>query len=241
MAAFSFITIATLGLFFSGCAGQIVSVKRDFDFDRIKRVAVLGFEDFPQMPGSGKPIAGAFEKALLRSGVNLVERQQMEAILKEHNLDLLGLLDPAETKSLGKILNVDALILGTLTVYSPERRSVVLVNIHERHSEPIFKKETYSEKKGTDSWVTTEREVVGGYQRRSQSYQVPQTYVLEAEVGVSVRMVDVQTGEVLWVGTSSEEALNAQIASEALARRILKALKKTWPKPASDLKKASAQ
>lgn len=232
---------AALALNFTGCAGQVVSVKQDFDFHKIRRVAVLGFEDFPQMPGSGKVIGGAFEKALLQAGANLVERRQIEAVLKEQNLDLTGALDPKETLSLGKILNVDALVLGTLTVYTPENRGVVMVDIHEKYSDPIFKTETYSQKVGSDTWRTEERTVVRGYQQRSKSYQVPQTYVLQAEVGASVRMVDVQTGEILWVGTSSEEALNSQIAAEALARRVLRALKKVWPATSIPSEKVSAQ
>lgn len=222
---------AGLWLSLSGCIGPIVSVKQDFDFRKIRRVAVLGFEDFPHMPGSGKVMAGAFEKSLLRAGANLVERQQIEAVIKEQKLDITGAIDPRETRELGKILNVDALVMGTLTVYTPENRGVVMVDIHERYSDPVFKTETYTEMKGTDSWRTTERSVVSGYQKRSKSYQVPQTYVLQAEIGASVRMVDVQSGEVLWVGTSSEEALNSQLAAEALARRVISALKKTWPKP----------
>ncbi len=225
----NFFILFVIGAFLTGCAGPIVSINQNYNFDKIKRVAVLGFEDFPQNEGSGKLVSGAFEKALLQSSVMLVERRQVEAILKEQKLDVTGAMDAASPESLGKLLNVDALVLGTLTVYSPEKRGVMLVDIQEDQSEPIFKRQSFTRKRGTDTWVTTEREVIQGYNRRSKTYQMPQTYTLEAEVGASVRMVDVKTGEILWVGTSSQEAINTQIAAEIIARRIMKALKKTWP------------
>ncbi len=68
-----------------------------------------------------------------------------------------------------------------------------------------------------------------------------QTFTLEGEVGASVRRVDVQSGEILWVGTSSQEALNIQIASEILAQRIMKALRKIWPKPITSSKNSAVQ
>lgn len=220
---------AGLLLLAPGCAQKVVSVQPNFDFSKIKKVAVLGFEDFPEMPGSGRLVSSVFEKAVLRAGVQLVERRQVEAILKEQKLDLTGAVNFLSTSKLGQMLQVDALILGTITAYVPERRDVVLVNIRERRADPIFGTETYTHQRGTGTPVMVQRNVVQGYTKRTQSYQMPQTYTLEAEVGVSVRMVEVQSGEVVWVGSSSEEALNTQIAAERIANRIMKGLKKIWP------------
>ncbi len=47
-------------------------------------------------------------------GIRVVERSQLEKILKEQNFSRTGLVDPATASEIGKLLGVDALILGTV-------------------------------------------------------------------------------------------------------------------------------
>ena len=43
--------------------------------------------------------------------------------------------------------------------------------------------------------------------------QQPQIYRIQAESGAVVKMVDTETGEIVWVGSTSEEGANIQAAS----------------------------
>ncbi|OGR95344.1 MAG: hypothetical protein A2902_05290 [Elusimicrobia bacterium RIFCSPLOWO2_01_FULL_64_13] len=216
-------------LFLASCSRAVVAVKPGYDSANIRRVALLGFADFPSVPGSGESVSGVFEKALLRAGYQVVERRRIDEVLKERGFELSGAVDPATARELGRMLGVDALILGGISAYAPQKKNIVFVDIHEQTQEPIFEKETKRLKKG-DKWVTVEEEVFKGTRTETRVTKMPQTYIQEAEVGLAVRMVDVKSAELLWVGTDFEEALNVQAAAEIIARRILNAAGKTRTK-----------
>lgn len=222
------VSTALLGIL-AGCARTDIVIKPDYDFQKIRRVALLGFEDFPQMPKSGRAVASLFEKALLKANYHVVERRRIDEILDEHSLEISGAVNPDTAKEIGLLLGVDALIFGDITTYTPQKKNLILVDIREVKKVPIIEKEEKKIKKG-DEWITIEEDVVKGYTITRKVYQVPQTYTMEAEVGLAVRMVDVQTGELLWVGSSFEEALNVQVAIDILANRIMNGVKSTWPK-----------
>jgi hypothetical protein len=52
--------------------------------------------------------------------------------------------------------------------------------------------------------------------------QSPEVYTLEAEAGAVVRMIDTATGEIIWVGNDSEEAMDLETAVEMVGRSIVK-------------------
>ncbi len=79
----------------------------DYDFSKIKRVAVLPFG----REGSVSDILTSSLMALNKFKV--VERYQLEHILNEHNLNLSGLIDMETAKEIGKFTGVDALFMGS--------------------------------------------------------------------------------------------------------------------------------
>lgn len=52
----------------------------------------------------------------------VIDRNHLRTILKEQKLSMSGLMDPANQKKLGKILGVDALILGSITSFGESYR-----------------------------------------------------------------------------------------------------------------------
>lgn len=218
-----------LSIILSSCASSLLTTQSKFNFQKIQRVALLNFEDFPHAANSGELVSSIFEKELLKTRLHLIERRQVEKILKEHAFDLSGVVDPSTAKEIGKLLGVDALILGNITVFTPEKRDVWLMDVKIERSEPIFKKEIEKTKSGNKE-VTIEKEIISGYIDTTTFQKVPQSYISEAEVGLAVRMVDIQTGEILFVASSFEEGIHTQAAAEILSRRIAKPIKKELSK-----------
>ena len=85
------------------------------------RVAVADFLDNNgNLTEFGKAMAEEFAVNLMNSskGFQVMERSDLTAILKEHNLASTGLIDPETAKKLGKLKAVDVIIVGTITPYS---------------------------------------------------------------------------------------------------------------------------
>ena len=70
---------------------------------------------------------------------------------------------------------------------------------------------------------------------RTTTKEVPYTYVIAAEVGLTCRMIDVKTGEVILVASDSYEGVNNQVAAEYLVMSVVKRIKKVIKSRTNDL------
>src|SRR5579885_518864 len=122
------------------CATANVAVNRNFDFSRVHRVAVLSFKDYRGAGGSGDLVTGAFEQSLIKAGYDVVERDQVAKVVKEQKFT--GSLDARAAKNLGKILGVDALVLGQITDLAEPRTTVMKEDLVEDRSEPVYGRRT---------------------------------------------------------------------------------------------------
>jgi hypothetical protein len=168
------VAILLLSVFLSSCAVDSVVLKPNYDFKKIKRVAVLEFRDSAYYPNSGSMAAQLFVKYLLKSGYNVVERDELESLLRERQLTMAGLVE-SPSKALGKLSGIDAIITGAIPMVVPER-------------------DFYD----------------NGYPR-----------YIAAQVGITCRMISVETGEVLWAGSNTYDAMNTQTAFEYLISSLV--------------------
>jgi hypothetical protein len=194
----------------AACAQSPVAIKRGYDFRLISRVAILGFSDYPTQIGSGDVISSIFEKYLLKAGYDVVERREVDRLLKEQSFTLSGAVDPATAQQLGHILGVDALILGTITEFVPETSQIV-------PAQPL-----------PDNYIPTHRRYDNNYRSRRPDLG-PQTVLTDAKVGLAARMVDVATGSVLWIGSDDEVGSNIEDCADSISGKIMKGLKSIWP------------
>jgi curli biogenesis system outer membrane secretion channel CsgG len=197
-------------------------------------VAVLSLTDYPAAPGSGELAAGTLEKYLLWAGYSVIERRQVQQILNEQSFQASDAVDPAAIRKVGRLLGVDALVLGDLTDYADAREQTVMVDEPQENTEPIYGTvETTQRSQGTV--VRTSQQVVTGYQTTTTDQVVPEVETLPAHVGMSVRLVDVGTAEVLWSASDSSQGADPAAATEqasaALMQGVAKQLKKSAPKP----------
>ena len=204
-------------------------VSPDYDASRVHRVALVGITDYPGMPGSGDVAAGTFDKYLLLGGYNLVERQQVSEILKEQSFQVSGVVSPATAHKLGSLLGVDALAFGAITDFSSPRDQTVLVDMPQEHSEPIYGQIETVQRSG-GSTVRTVQDVVTGYAYSQTSQIVPETQTVPAHVGLSVRLVSVDNGEVLWSASGSGSADDLGQAAEEASSQIMQAVAKRLKK-----------
>jgi hypothetical protein len=113
--------ISITSLFLSSCGTmESVVLKPGYDFSQIKRIAVLDFNDVSYYRNAGPMASQLFVKYFLNTNYNIIERSEIDAILREHNLAISGALNVEQIKQYGKICGVDAFITGTVTLAMPE-------------------------------------------------------------------------------------------------------------------------
>ena len=110
-------------VFMTGCAPKVKSrvlMPAEVNLKGYKNVAVIDFEG---RRTTDKNVSHWLEAALLKAKVGgapyfkVVTRSQLTKVLKEQEIQMTGLTDPATSRQVGKILGVDAIISGTIDGY----------------------------------------------------------------------------------------------------------------------------
>jgi curli biogenesis system outer membrane secretion channel CsgG len=150
-----------------------------------KRVAVLNF-DYGTVQSSvagifgtnvdvGKGISDLLVQQLVTDGkYSLIERNAIDKILNEQNFANSDRVDPSTGAKIGKILGVDAVIMGSVTQFGRDDQN-----------------KTYG-----GGVSTLSKFGIGGVQKRDA----------KAVVGITARMVDTATGEILAAVTGTGES-----------------------------------
>lgn len=83
----------------------------DFDYSNVSSPSVLS-----AFPNVSKGVSDILVNRLVKDGTyTLIERSRIDAVLNEQNLGASGRIDPSTAAQIGKILGVDAVIIGTVT------------------------------------------------------------------------------------------------------------------------------
>ena len=82
-----FLALAFYCLFFlMGCTPKTV-ISSTYDFDQVQRIGIMSFENrYAALRG----VENLFAKYFISSGFKVVERAQLESVLKEHNISVSG-------------------------------------------------------------------------------------------------------------------------------------------------------
>lgn len=152
-----------------------------------KRVAVLNFDYatvqnevsaiFGTNQDVGKGVSDLLVDQLVKSGNYIVlERQAIDKVLGEQNFSNSYRADPTTAAKIGRLLGADAIILGSITQFGRDDK-------------------TQSFGGGAFGGISR-KYGLGGLQRRKA----------KAEVGLSARIVDVNTGQILAVAEGQGES-----------------------------------
>jgi len=145
-----------------------------------KRVAVMNFDygtvrtDVAQIFGGdqdvGRGLADLLVGKFVKDGTYaVVERRELNKVMAEQNLSNSDRADTAAAAKIGRILSVDAIIVGSITQFGRDDKTTTLG--------------------ATGLSNVTNRFGIGGLQKRAD----------RAVVGITARLVDASTGEILSV------------------------------------------
>jgi curli biogenesis system outer membrane secretion channel CsgG len=124
------LALLALPLLFAGCSTSDSRIVVREKFHAINRVAVVRFGDAPAAEAgrSGSVVSAAIVNELLKvPRLTVVERERLQAVLQELKLSLSDLVDGKEVAKLGKLLGVDAIIMGTVSQYRTSTIPIFLV------------------------------------------------------------------------------------------------------------------
>ncbi|HEY6224369.1 MAG TPA: CsgG/HfaB family protein [Gemmatimonadales bacterium] len=107
-------------------AGQAPSKRRiavlDFDYATVHQWV---YDIFGSDQDIGKGIADMLVTNLVRNGTySVIERKQLDQVLREQNFQQSGRSDPSSAVQLAKILGVDAIIIGSITQFGRDDKKL---------------------------------------------------------------------------------------------------------------------
>jgi curli biogenesis system outer membrane secretion channel CsgG len=99
------------------------------DFDFASTGLTGGAYSFADGGGPGQGISNLLTNRMVQNGTfSIIERSQIAAVLREQNLGASGRIDASTAAEIGRILGVDAVVVGSVTRFNvEERRSGVSV------------------------------------------------------------------------------------------------------------------
>lgn len=97
--------------------------------DAKRRIAIMPFDSGSYASAIanvdlGSAIASMLTTKLVKDGTyRLIDRQMLDSVMKEQNLSVSDRADPATACKIGKILSVDAIVVGSITQFGQESKS----------------------------------------------------------------------------------------------------------------------
>ena len=203
-------------LLLSSCAPN-TAISRNFDFSSARRIGITAF-NAPR--GGLQGAENVFAKYLIQNGFTVVERAQIEQVLRENNMPADGSMSPEAARLVGKVLGVDLLLMGEITSYIPAKTRLAMVENNTFQSAPVFNTQTAA---GPDGQLT-QTTVPVGQAVNAQRTVVPTEITTNARVGVIAKLVDVKTAEIVWIGTDTASDYSSLSAVDTVARRLVRQL-----------------
>lgn len=213
------VCILLVFLSISACSRVHYGIKSRYDFSKIKSVAVAGIKDYPEFKGSGEIVSGEVILGLIKRGYNVIERSKLKTLLEEHKLALGGVLDTTAIRNIGKITGVDTIITGSIINYSTKRFFEVPIEISERGGERLS---FYYDPKKKSTIPIKIREA----DKKSRTVEIR---TIDSSVGINLRMIDVESGSIIWAGSYSYNSLDISHAIAQVLDKILNTLNVSNP------------
>jgi curli biogenesis system outer membrane secretion channel CsgG len=116
-------------------AVAVLVLAADASAQQKKRIAVLSFEDVAIRSSAaaalgstqdvGASLADVLVQELLKEGkYSIVERQALDAVLKEQTFSNSSRADPKTAASIGRVLGADAIVIGSVTTFDLQESAV---------------------------------------------------------------------------------------------------------------------
>ncbi len=112
--------VLAAGLWLAGCGVMAPStyVHPNYDFSRVKKVAVLPLENLTSDQTAGEKIRKVVITELLATGiVDVIEPGQVNRVLAQQNIQNPAAMSPAEFKRIAGELGAQLLVVGSVEAY----------------------------------------------------------------------------------------------------------------------------
>ena len=116
VSCFLFLALCPLLIFLDGC-GPKPYIRPHTDVSRIKRVAVLPFENFTSDEYASEKVRRIVITELLSRDRDVIDPGEVTRLLKESKIKSLGSLKTSEVQDIGKALGVDAVMAGSVEAF----------------------------------------------------------------------------------------------------------------------------
>ena len=211
-----------------GCSARHSAISSTYDFSRLRRIAVTGFSE------SSLPLSGAEDmvtRALLEKGFSVVERAELDKIVKEQKISAQGYLSADTARELGKLMGVDGFLMGRISSYTPEKEDVVMIEATSTRMETgVPRHDTRGPDDRRPPPPPGQAPPGPSATLTTTTKRIPHVYTKYAQVGLTMRLVDTQTGEVAWAGSYTTEGVNGAAAAEYAADYLVNAFYKDMQK-----------
>jgi len=155
---------------------------------------------------------------MINAGYDLVDRNKIAGLLKDQDFQMNGAVDTNKLIAIGRQLGPDALVFGSVTVYTPEQSSVVMVDLNYDTTEPVMGTKTVTiEKDGRPTTQESRQWSITKFFTIMKNKAADLSDPGQAGGGGPYGRIP-RTGEIAWVGSDTEDGVNVQDASDLLAK-----------------------
>ncbi|MDZ4786783.1 MAG: CsgG/HfaB family protein [bacterium] len=222
---------------------NVIKLVKGSLFQKESKIAVFKF-DSPNTTQGGALVSDMFSTLLQQKGFKVVERDNIDRILREQKLILEGktiVSDLEVARRLGQLIAADYMVFGTVTLYQAEPQSIYIpIKIKKEDREEYEKEYTEYRDKYVNSWLSfwvpkdkkikqlredakvlsiSEIETELGKLAKNESRVI-------ATVGISSKVVDVKSGGIIWQGQGEANDFTTVNASKRVLEDFIKAMQK---------------
>lgn len=201
-----------------------------FTINKNNKIATMTFKQH-EGSGAGSLVADSLILHLQRLGFNVIDREMIENVLKEQNIIAEGktnLSDIEVSKKIGQLFHADYFISGAITEYSAQSQNISLSpSITDAEKDKYIQNyEAYMAKfrdAGIDPPVVpkTMQEWELEYASKPKS-----SFISIARVGITLKVVDIKTSKIVWVGIAHTSDLRLQEGMKRIVDGMIKGFTK---------------
>jgi len=210
-------------------------------FTKETKVAIYNF-DSPQGTQGGVLVSDSFASALRREGYQIFERSEIERILQEQQLLTEGRVTVSDldiASRLGQLGSVEYMIFGAVTLYNSQGQDISLPVKVEDTDREIYRKEyddyrnwyingfritlDRSDAAARAESLRTKEKVLSLEELENELQNVKKReFRTVASVGISAKIVNVRTGEIVWMGQAETTDFTLVDAAARVVDELLK-------------------
>lgn len=120
----------------SGCSNVKIIIKPEFSITKFNKIAIMDFEGNDKE--KGKALAVSFVPMLMEAGFNVIERSQLDHLIKEQKLSMSGVVDNADLLKVFRVAGVKVLMCGNFHLQKKQNTTTSMVAGSRYHPREFY-------------------------------------------------------------------------------------------------------